>query len=321
MIGSVPGVNYFAASVSNDGALLTSGSGGRYRYTLSWLSRDGKELGTISKPDRYTGLRLSPDGSQVSLNIANQSAERHAWILDLGRGVQTRLPSTSQLGFCVWSPDGRSIMHNERGGVSIVEQDLNGLGSQKTVVQSDQPAYVGDFSPDGHYFIYEQSEKDTSSSLRVIALSPGADRKPQLYLKGRGNLSNPNFSPDGKWVAYNSSDSGQQEIYAVGFPTPSARVQVSSSGGNYVRWRKDGKELFYRALDGRLMSASVRATGNGLQFGTPAALFRMTEPTGPHLYPYDVSADGQRILALTPEVSEGTAPLTVFLNWQAALKK
>jgi hypothetical protein len=98
-------------------------------------------------------------------------------------------------------------------------------------------------------------------------------------------------------------------------------MQVSSSGGNFALWRKDGKELFYRAPDGRLMVASVRPGKNGLEFGSPVALLRISEPIGPHVYNYDVAADGQRILALTPESSDDSKPLTVLINWQLGLKK
>jgi hypothetical protein len=129
------------------------------------------------------------------------------------------------------------------------------------------------------------------------------------------------ISPDGKWLAYTSSESGEQEIFVRSFPKSEGRVQVSGSGGNFARWRGDGKELFYRAPDGRLMVASVRPGKNGLEFGSPAALFRISEPIGPHVFNYDVAADGQRFLALTPESSEASKPLTVLINWQLGLKK
>jgi hypothetical protein len=141
-----------------------------------------------------------------------------------------------------------------------------------------------------------------------------------LYLKSAASLSNAQFSPDGHWVAYSSNQGGQPEIYVQSFPKTEIRIQVSNGGGNFARWRKDGKELFYRALDGRLMSAPVRDTGRRLELGT-AAQFGITVPfVGDRFYAYDISADGQRVLSLAPDGSENT-PVIALMNWQAALKK
>jgi Tol biopolymer transport system component len=317
-IGYLPAMYRLGASVSNDGTILASGGSGRFR--LSWLSRDGRDLSTLSKPDRYIGLRLSPEGGRASLAITDSLGVLQTWILDLGRGVRTRV-SSSTLGAGVWSHDGRRVVVHGARGTSIVSRDSNGAGVEETLAQSDRQINADDCSPDGRYLIYEQAEGDGANGLWVLPLSPVAERKSALYLKGQSNLRNAQFSPDGKWVVYASTEAGQPEIFVQSFPTPEARVQVSSGGGNFPRWRKDGKELFYRALDGKLMAAAVRAGGSTLQFATPAPLFRLTDPVGLHAYPYDVSADGQRILALVPEASEGAAPLTIFLNWQAGLKK
>ena len=151
--------------------------------------------------------------------------------------------------------------------------------------------------------------------------SGAADRKPVFYMvtTAGGASLNAQFSPNGKWVAYSSSESGDQEIYVQSFPRPDERVKVSNNGGNFVRWRTDGKELFYRATDGRLMAVPVRDSGHGLEFDTPAALGVTVSLVGGRFYSYDVAADG-RILALVPERSE-EAPLTILVNWQAGLKK
>ena len=132
---------------------------------------------------------------------------------------------------------------------------------------------------------------------------------------------NAQFSSDGKWVAYTSDESGQQQIYVQGFPATEAKWQVSNAGGNYPRWRRDGKELFYVALDGMLMGTPVAAKPQALEFGTPVRLLRTATPIGPHPYLYDVSADGQKILALAPSRDAGAMlQLTVLVNWEALLK-
>ena len=127
------------------------------------------------------------------------------------------------------------------------------------------------------------------------------------------------FSPNGSWVAYTSNESGQQEIY-VRSVTGKGSERVSTNGGSFSRWRKDGRELFYRSLDGSLMSVSVASVGDGLKFGTPVSLLPIVEPLGTFAYPYDVAPDGQKILALTPSSSD-VAPLMVIVNWEAGLRK
>jgi dipeptidyl aminopeptidase/acylaminoacyl peptidase len=166
--------------------------------------------------------------------------------------------------------------------------------------------------------------KNSLTATPICGSSPQPPRratpKAAAYLKTSSNHSNARFSPDGKWIAYMSDESGQEQVYVQGFPATDQRWQVSDGGGNFATWRRDGRELFYRAPDGKLMVASVRAAGQGLEFGSPTPLFRITEPVGPHTYPYDVSPDGQRILALTTGTEDNSATLTVLLNWQAGLK-
>jgi eukaryotic-like serine/threonine-protein kinase len=322
-IGIIPRIYHLAASASNDGTVMTTGGFGRSR--LSWFSRDGRELSTVSGANRYVGVRLSPSGDRAWLGITDSSGGRDAWILDLDRGVKTRLPTQLVMGNGVWTLDGRRVIYDwigyeQMGGTSILAREAGGAGSEETLFHSDRPVRVGGPSPDGRYLLFEQDEKDGSSGFWLLPLSAGVESKPAPYLKSRAVVMNAQFSPDGKWVVYTSTESGQPEIFAQSFPSPEARIQVSSGGGSFPRWRKDGSELFYRALDGKLMAAPVRFEGTTLQFGAPVALFRMTEPFGLRAYPYDVSADGKRILALTPEITEGSA-LTVFLDWQAGLKK
>jgi eukaryotic-like serine/threonine-protein kinase len=122
------------------------------------------------------------------------------------------------------------------------------------------------------------------------------DGKPVPFLRTPFDVLQAPFSPDSKWVAYTSNESGRQEIYVQSFPAGGAKWLVSSGGGILARWRSDGKELFYRGLDGKLIVASVRSAPGGLEFGTPTALFITSEPQGQFSYPYDVSSDGQRVL-------------------------
>ena len=151
-------------------------------------------------------------------------------------------------------------------------------------------------------------------------LMPSGGRKPVPYLKTSSNQTNGRFSPDGKWIAYTSDESGHPQVYVQSYPaSDDAKWQVSADGGNFAKWRRDGKELFYLAPDGRLRASSVRAAGKGLEFGAPATLFRILEPFGVHTYNYDVAPDGQRILTPTPATANSSSGLTVILNWQGGV--
>jgi Tol biopolymer transport system component len=319
MVGLVlSGYLYSGLSASNDGIILASQ--GRDRNRLTWLNREGKVLGTVLGLDYYAGATISPEGNRAALSIDDTTGNRLLWVLDFARGVRTGL-SSSETYVPIWSADGRRIVYYSPLGGPIFERDASGAGPQRTLL--DEVAYANDISPDGRHLLYDQAESDGSRFLRLLPLLPsgGAAGKSIPYLKTAGaTFALAHFSPDGKWVAYVDADAGPNEVYVQSFPAPGARVQVSGSGGSFPRWRKDGKELFYLATDGRLMVATVRDQGGRLEFGTPSALFRIPEAFGYRVYPYDVSADGQRILALMPDAAE-SAPLTVLINWQAGLKK
>ena len=153
-------------------------------------------------------------------------------------------------------------------------------------------------------------------------LSLQGDRKPEPFLKNEFNEFQGQVSPDNRWVAYCSDESGGvNEVYVTSFPAAGPRWRVSNGGGSYVRWSRNGREIFYRALDGTLMVASVQAGKHGLEFSTPAPLFRVWYPAGMFAYPYDVAPDGQRILALMPsKAAEDNPSLTVLVNWDSKTK-
>ena len=320
MVGVVMGANqYSGLSASNDGIVLASH--GTDRQVLTWMSRDGRTLGSVGGIDHYAGVNLSPDGTRALVSIGEPSGNRDVWVLDLARGVRTRLTAEHQQFGAIWSADGRRVAYFLANGGPIIQRDASGAGPPNVLHESDLAA-ADDFSPDGRYLMYDQTESEGARSIWTLPLSPSgaASGQPSIYLKTPFSSASARFSPDLKWVAHSSNESGQQEIYVESFPTPAVRTQVSNSGGYYPRWRRDGKELFYRAPDGRVMVATVRYTTGGLEFSPPSALFRIPESFGGRFYPYDVSADGQRILALMPDNSQ-LSPLTVLVNWQAGLKK
>jgi eukaryotic-like serine/threonine-protein kinase len=314
-VGSLAALNMASFSVSNEGTVLFAGAADR--YDLTWFSRDGKVSSTLGNPDRYVGVRISPDGSRIAVSIVDAAGNRDLWGMEVARGLPSRLTSDGGGWVSVWSPDGGRIAYHSSSQNQLFA--LGTGGDRQTLLESPDLNYINDWSPDDRFVMFTRISAATLHDLWLLPID--GERTPKQFLKTQYSESHGQFSPDGKWIAYTSNESGRSEIYvqplSTGVSTP-----VSSSGGGLPRWRRDGKELFYRGVDGRLMAVSVRAVPTGLEFGVPTALFPIVEPVGFFAYPYDVTPDGQRILALRPSGGEqDTRPLTVLVNWEAGLKK
>src|SRR5262249_23341019 len=197
---------------------------------------------------------------------------------------------------------------------------VSGAGQESSILKHKEPAYVSDTSPDGRLLVYDQA---ASAGYDVWLLPMEGGRKAAPFLATPFNERASQVSPDGKGMAYVSDESGARELYVRSFPESGAKWPVSSGGAAYPRWRRDGKEIFYVGPDGALMAVSVRRAAAGLGFGTPVTIPVFVQAlAGGYSYPYDVTPDGQRILAIAP-VAGGRVvePLTLFINWEAALKK
>lgn len=321
MVGMVMGGNNsFGLSASNDGIIL--GNRGSKPNQPVWKSRDGRALGTVLGVDHYAGVQISPDGTRAVLSISDLSNVRDVWIVDFARGVKTRLTAGGPSLSAFWSHDGRSVVYYVTNGGTISERDASGARQAQTLIDT-KTSQGDDVSPDGRVLLFDEVEPDGSKNLLTLPLQAtgSGNPKPSPYLKTTSRQSpQAQFAPDGKWVAYSSDESGVPEIYVQSYPTPAAKIQVSTHGGNLPRWRKDEKELFYRSPDGNLMAVPVHVSGTNLTFGSPAALFRIPNDFGARFYPYDVSADGQRFLVLAEDNAD-KPPLTVLINWQAGLNK
>jgi hypothetical protein len=323
--GAVPGGEKVWSNASTNAAFFSASNqgflvfrGGDDRDQLTWFRRDGKAEGTLGKPERHMSVRISPDGKSVATGVRASAGVADVWRIDLARDVPSRLTFDGQGYSVVWSPDGQRI---EYGAINriLYETVANGAGSASTILQSTNDVYVSDWSPDGSYLMYQEQSPDTQGDLWLLPST--GDRKPVPYLKTPFNEHGGQFSPDGRWVVYTSNESGRDEIYVQSFPRGKGKFTVSTTGGDYARWRPDQKELFYRALDGKLTAVPVRASGEGLEFGTPVPLMSVQQPLGAlSAYTYDIARDG-RILAMAPAAGEAPSRLTVIVNWQASLKK
>jgi eukaryotic-like serine/threonine-protein kinase len=200
------------------------------------------------------------------------------------------------------------------GALNLYSKPSNGATNEEVLLKSNEGKIALDWSHDGKYLLYDVNDPKTKADLWYLPMKEG-DRKPVRYLATEFNEGQARFSPDGRFVAYTSDESGAAEIYVRTFPDPSGKWQVSKNGGAYPRWRRDGKELFYLAGGTRIMAVDV-TTGATFQSGEPKVLLDARVPAG-----YDVTADGKRFLIATSSGDGAADPITVVLNWQAGLKK
>jgi eukaryotic-like serine/threonine-protein kinase len=312
-------------SISNNGLLAYAATGGDKRQ-LTWFDQEGKILGHAGEPTGRDEMELSPDGTRVVEGRVDEKGTWGVWMLDLERGVNTRLSFEAGGGSAIWSPDGSEIVYAPSGGQSadLYRKPANGAGQGEVILHSEGVKTPDDWSRDGRFIIYMQREKSAGTSLWVLPLQ--GDRKPTPYLVTAFNEAQAKFSPDGHWVVYTSNESGVKEAYVQPFPVSSGgKWVVSNGGGSQPRWSRDGKELFYFAPDSTLMQVSVTTTGATFLPGVPKPLFRAAilggTGGGPGVaWRWDISGDGKRFLMDTALEEATAAPVTVVLNWQSALK-
>jgi serine/threonine protein kinase/Tol biopolymer transport system component len=320
-------------SVSNNGTLayLSGGSSGAATQ-LVWKDRTGKSTGTFGPPGAYNDFQLAPDEKRIVFDADPSGSNQDVWVLDSVRGTTSRLTfDPAQDNVPMWSPDGlRIVWPSRRGGsYDLYVKAANGTGNEDLLVKMGTiNGWASDWSKDGRYLLYQRPGEKTGQDLWIAPQLPegaGGDRKPFPYLQSQFDESEGKFSPDGRWVAYVSNESGRNEIYVQSFPLSGAKFQISTGGGAQPKWRKDGTELFYVAEDRMLMAVPVRlgrTPAEPFQPGSPKPLFAVpTYSIALNGRDYAVSNDGQRFLVSGVEESGEAPPVTVVLNWQAGLKK
>jgi len=316
---------YFALfSVSENGLLLYQPRSASAVSQLVWLDRTGKAEGTLGAPGDQANPRISPDGKRVALDVADpRTGNLDLWIYESTRGIPTRFTSNQGIDARpTWSPDGSRIafMSLREGHSDLYQKRSSGASAEEPILVSEITKYPTDWSPDGRFLLYLAFDARTNLELWVLPM--GGDRKPYPFMKTTFGVSHGQFSPDGRWVAYSSNESGKWEVFVAPFPGPGGNWQVSTAGGSEPRWRRDGKELFYLAPDGKLMAVDVKESPT-FEADVARPLFQ-TRPrqhiSSGDLFSYDVSADGRRFLVNTDVGDETSTPLIAVLNWTAELK-
>jgi Tol biopolymer transport system component len=320
------GLGYAAVTVSATG-VLAHGPSVRLTTSLRWHDRSGASAGPPIAPAQYTGPRLSPDQQSVAVAMTDgATAQPDLWVLGLARGTASRLTSDPATDwFPVWSADGgRLLFGSNRLGVTNPFEKVVGGGQEEPVAESLFRAAgatgPSDMSSDGRLLLYTQL---TSRGYDLGVLMLTGEHKASTFLGTSFNEAQARFSPNTRWVAYASDESGRFEVYVRPFPAASGQTQISIAGGTQPEWRRDGRELFYIAADGKMTAVPVATDGATFSAGTPRALFNVEvpEPNPPFPTDYAVTADGQRFLVNTVADQPTRPALTVILNWTADLKR
>jgi Tol biopolymer transport system component len=311
-------------SVSDNGVLVWQGQWQR-DYQLVWYDRTGKQVGEIDAPVKVAvgqSPMLSPDGKRVAVRrtLSPVGRDSNIWVVDLDKGTGQRITSTfSQMP--IWSPDGSRLVYNN--GANIVVKAANGSGEAETLIP--RTTFPSAWSADGRFIFF--MERDVKTRMNLWALPMFGDKKDYLLSNSPFDEQNPQLSPNGRWLAYTSDETGRYEIYVQAFSADGKlaadKKVISTTGGNAPVWRRDGSELFFISADGQMMAASVKTDGSEFEFAAPKPLFktRTMSLEGGIYHEYDVSPDGQRFLIGTLIGETKAAPPTVILNWTAELKK
>jgi Tol biopolymer transport system component/predicted Ser/Thr protein kinase len=316
-----PSANF---SASPNGVLVWHRNTQSSQSLLQWVDRSGKRLGVVGDAAEYSNPTLSLDDSKLSVGIRDpQTKTRDIWIFDLLRGTRTRLTFDPADDLdSIWSPDGTRIAFtsDRLGQRDIYQKPADGSGSEELLLGGKGGGKnVEDWSPDGKYLTYNYQ---TPSGIHLYVLPLDGDRKPVPFVKSEFTTQQGQFSPNGRWVAYRSMESGRTEIYVQGFTLDSSQArgkwQVSVAGGELPRWRRDGKELFYHFGDG-YFAVDVKTDGTSFEAGIPRPLFQVptvssNQPSSAP--PFVVTRDGQRFLVLAEVEKAGNAPLEVLVNWR-----
>jgi eukaryotic-like serine/threonine-protein kinase len=318
-VGFQPATYWAAFDVAQNGTLVYNTDVGAAQSLLTWMDRSGKEIGHIGEPAIMANPTLSPDASRVAVDISDRKANNiDIWIESTAGAANTRFtfdPAEDVVG--VWSRDGKTLAYRlGADGSGVYVKAASGLEREKKLFfiagASMDDIEPNSWSADDRQILCRRQ----TTSGDILELVPATGGEPTRLLNGKGSQENGQFSPDGKWVAYASDESGTWEIYVTSFPGAAGKWQVSRGGGSEPRWRGDGKEIFYIAPSGMLMAVPVNGETT-FATGQPTPLFQVrgrAPISSTDVFSYDVTKDGKRFLVNRYVKPEHVPPLTILLN-------
>jgi serine/threonine-protein kinase len=284
-------------SFSQTGTLVyLPGKGPMQGWPIAWLDNSGKTQPLLAEPGLYYEPRFSPDGQRLALTIASKGS--NIFVYDPRRVAMTRLTFEGDASVPVWTPDGKHIVYRSSMGFRIWWVRSDGAGEPQRLLEAQNNMVPWSFSPDGRRLAYHEINHETGFDIWTISLDttdPDHPKvgKPESFLRTRFDEAAPAFSPDGRWIAYRSNESGAPEIYVKPFPPAGGKWQVSAGGGLYAFWSRDGRELFYEAPDGRIMEADYTVNAESFVSGKPR-LWTDRQVFYPGSFNLDLAPDGKR---------------------------
>jgi eukaryotic-like serine/threonine-protein kinase len=303
---------YGAFSVAANGSVIALSQIRPWR--LTWYDRAGRSLGVFGRGGLYRSLSLSPDEQRVAVDGDSDTVPGYQlFVIDHQRDTTTQLTVGESTGnFPTWSPDGRQLAFgsNRDGVYNIYLKQSSGAGQETSLVKNDQNKFVMDWSRDGRFLLYGERRPGTNR-VDLWTLEMTGKRTPTLYLRGAGDQRYGRFSPDGRWVAYQSDESSRPEVYVQSIPSGADKVQISVNGGMHPVWRADGTELYYLTQSGMLMAVPVKP-GTDFRAGLPVPLFQTWQDSAQN--EFAVTRDG-RFIFPAPEDNAIERPATMILNW------
>jgi serine/threonine protein kinase/Tol biopolymer transport system component len=309
-----------AFSVSQSGVLAYQTGFSVVRSQLVWFDRSGKQIGTLGDQADYGEVALSPDGSRAAVSIVDPGrGTRDVWVFDVARGLRERFTFDAGDEFApLWSPDGSRIVYSARrkASIDLYQKLTRGGGGEEPLLVDGLGKFASHWSPDGRFIIYIGGGGIIARS-DLWALPLSGDRKPSALLQSTFVETHGRVSPDGRWMAYTSNESGQFEVYVSPFPGLGDKWRISTDGGGWPRWRRDAKEVFYLARDGSITAVNVNGQGSTFEVGAGRPLFAAKARLNVRLdaSAYDISPAGDRVIVNT--IGEEIAtPITLVVNWK-----
>ena len=317
------------ASASSNGTLLYSAANTLSQFT--WLDRNGKPQGVVGEPGEWTTFDLAGDGRNIAA-ARGRADGSDLWILETERGVSSRFTFSGLSAWPVWSPDNRTIVFSSAAPVNLFRKQVTGTGMEQRLTDSPNTQLSTDWSRDGRLLLYNDISPSTHEDLWILPVMSddrhAQDAKARPYLRTPFNEWDGRFvpEPNPRWVAYQSDESGRNEVYINSFPEAGSKIRASTDGGAYPEWGRsvgnDGRELFYVSPDNKLMLVNLKFVRDSVEPSVPHELFVLpaAEAISSSWSSYEVAPDGNRFLVrATPQ--QASPPLNVIVNWPALLKK
>ena len=318
-------VRRVATSSANDAAFAVSDAGVLVYSErvnapgqLTWFDRAGQSLGTLGPVDEFLGVRLSPDARTIAVTRVDHTVNMpDIWMLDVDRAVFSRFTFDPWLDVSpIWSADGRRVLFSSSrlGRLQIFHRPARGGVVEQPLARTADSIFPDDVTRDGRSVIYSTSLSNGQYDIELLRLS---DQQTSSVLATRFNESQARLSPDGRWMAYSSDETGRDEIFVREFSGPAVSVQVSSQGGSEPAWRGDGQELYFLSPDDRIMSVRMNVTGSRIEASAPAGLFQVRTAGArlPYLTHYAAVADGRRFLVNAAAGDAVPPTVSVLVNW------